>query len=88
METVIALSVVAAIVNGFLPGRLNAAALTALNAGQVPTSFLRLLTADRLQGRRAMRTSIRPAADGRISRCPFRAQREIRWKDTARCGRI
>jgi CP family cyanate transporter-like MFS transporter len=46
--------------NGFLPARLNevghqeliSAALTALNAGQVPASFLLLLTADRLQGRR------------------------------------
>jgi MFS transporter, CP family, cyanate transporter len=46
--------------NGFLPARLNAighrelinAALTALNAGQVPASFLLLLTADKLQGKR------------------------------------
>jgi len=46
--------------NGFLPARLNAighqelisAALTALNAGQVPASFLLLLMADRLQGKR------------------------------------
>lgn len=46
--------------NGFLPARLNAighqelisAALTGLNAGQVPASFLLLLTADRLQGKR------------------------------------
>jgi MFS transporter, CP family, cyanate transporter len=46
--------------NGFLPARLNAighqelisAALTGLNAGQVPASFLLLLTADKLQGRR------------------------------------
>ncbi len=46
--------------NGFLPARLNAsghpelvsAALTALNAGQIPASFILLLTADRLQGRR------------------------------------
>lgn len=46
--------------NGFLPARLSAidhqdlisAALTALNTGQVPASFLLLLTADRLQGKR------------------------------------
>ena len=46
--------------NGFLPACLNAsgrqdlisAALTSLNAGQLPASFLLLLTADRLQGRR------------------------------------
>jgi MFS transporter, CP family, cyanate transporter len=46
--------------NGFLPACLNASghaeqigeALTALNAGQVPASFLVLLTADRLQGKR------------------------------------
>jgi MFS transporter, CP family, cyanate transporter len=46
--------------NGFLPARLSAighqelisAALTGLNAGQVPASFLLLLTADKLQGRR------------------------------------
>lgn len=46
--------------NGFLPARLNAighqelisAALTGLNAGQVPASFLLLLTADKLQGKR------------------------------------
>jgi len=46
--------------NGFLPACLNASghkeligeALTALNAGQVPASFLLLLTADRLQGKR------------------------------------
>jgi CP family cyanate transporter-like MFS transporter len=46
--------------NGFLPARLNAighpefinGALTALNAGQVPASFLLLLTADKLQGKR------------------------------------
>jgi CP family cyanate transporter-like MFS transporter len=46
--------------NGFLPARLNAighpelisAALTALNAGQVPASFLLLITADKLQGKR------------------------------------
>jgi CP family cyanate transporter-like MFS transporter len=46
--------------NGFLPAYLNASgheeligeALTALNAGQVPASFLLLLTADRLQGKR------------------------------------
>jgi CP family cyanate transporter-like MFS transporter len=46
--------------NGFLPARLSAighqelisAALTALNAGQVPASFLLLLTADKLQGKR------------------------------------
>ena len=46
--------------NGFVPARLNAsghqelisAALTALNAGQVPASFLLLLTADKLQGKR------------------------------------
>ncbi len=47
-------------INGFLPAYLNgngrpdlvSAALTALNLGQVPTSFLLLLIADRLQGRR------------------------------------
>lgn len=46
--------------NGFLPAYLNTSghqeligeALTALNAGQVPASFLLLLTADRLQGKR------------------------------------
>jgi CP family cyanate transporter-like MFS transporter len=46
--------------NGFLPACLNASghqeligeALTALNAGQVPASFLLLLTADKLQGKR------------------------------------
>src|SRR5581483_1648860 len=46
--------------NGFLPARLNAvvhpelisAALTGLNAGQVPASFLLLFTADKLQGKR------------------------------------
>jgi CP family cyanate transporter-like MFS transporter len=46
--------------NGFLPACLNASghqeligeALTALNAGQVPASFLLLLTADKLQGQR------------------------------------
>lgn len=46
--------------NGFLPARLSAighpelisAALTGLNAGQVPASLLLLLTADKLQGRR------------------------------------
>jgi CP family cyanate transporter-like MFS transporter len=46
--------------NGFLPAYLNgnghqeliSAALTALNAGQVPASFLLLLTADRLQAKR------------------------------------
>jgi MFS transporter, CP family, cyanate transporter len=46
--------------NGFLPACLNASghpeligeALTALNAGQIPASFLLLLTADRLQGKR------------------------------------
>jgi CP family cyanate transporter-like MFS transporter len=46
--------------NGFLPACLNASghqeligeALTALNAGQVPASFVLLLTADRLQGKR------------------------------------
>jgi CP family cyanate transporter-like MFS transporter len=46
--------------NGFLPAYLNASghpeligqALTALNAGQVPSSILMLLTADRLQGKR------------------------------------
>jgi MFS transporter, CP family, cyanate transporter len=46
--------------NGFLPARLNAdghpelisAALTGLNAGQVPASFLLLITADKLQGKR------------------------------------
>jgi len=46
--------------NGFLPAHLNesghqeflSAALTALNAGQVPASFLLLLTADKLQGKR------------------------------------
>lgn len=46
--------------NGFLPAWLNgnghqdliSAALTALNAGQVPASFLLLLTADKLQGKR------------------------------------
>ena len=46
--------------NGFLPARLNAighhelisAALTGLNAGQVPASFLLLLAADKLQGKR------------------------------------
>ena len=47
-------------INGFLPAYLNgnghpelvSTALTALNLGQVPTSFLLLLAADRLQGRR------------------------------------
>jgi CP family cyanate transporter-like MFS transporter len=47
-------------INGFLPAYLNgngrpelvSAALTALNLGQLPTSFLLLLIADRLQGRR------------------------------------
>lgn len=46
--------------NGFLPAYLNAnghqeligQALTALNAGQLPASFLLLLLADRLQGKR------------------------------------
>jgi MFS transporter, CP family, cyanate transporter len=46
--------------NGFLPAYLTARghpeligeALTALNAGQIPASFLLLLTADRLQGKR------------------------------------
>jgi MFS transporter, CP family, cyanate transporter len=46
--------------NGFLPAYLNerghqeliSDALTALNAGQVPASFLLLLTADKLQGKR------------------------------------
>jgi MFS transporter, CP family, cyanate transporter len=46
--------------NGFLPACLNengrqdllSAALTALNIGQVPASFLLLLVADKLQGRR------------------------------------
>ena len=46
--------------NGFLPAFLNgnghqdlvSAALTALNAGQVPASFLLLMTADKLQGKR------------------------------------
>jgi MFS transporter, CP family, cyanate transporter len=46
--------------NGFLPAHLNtsghpeliSAALTALNAGQVPASFLLLLMADKLQGKR------------------------------------
>jgi CP family cyanate transporter-like MFS transporter len=46
--------------NGFLPACLNgngrqdliSAALTSLNAGQVPASFLLLLTADKLQGKR------------------------------------
>jgi MFS transporter, CP family, cyanate transporter len=46
--------------NGFLPALLNAnghqelvsAVLTALNTGQVPASFLLLLLADRLQGKR------------------------------------
>lgn len=46
--------------NGFLPACLSgngrqeliSAALTALNAGQVPASFLLLLTADKLQGKR------------------------------------
>ncbi|HLZ02471.1 MAG TPA: MFS transporter [Bradyrhizobium sp.] len=46
--------------NGFLPAFLNgngrqdlvSAALTALNAGQVPASFLLLITADKLQGKR------------------------------------
>jgi CP family cyanate transporter-like MFS transporter len=46
--------------NGFLPACLNASghqeligeALTALNAGQIPSSILMLLTADRLQGKR------------------------------------
>jgi CP family cyanate transporter-like MFS transporter len=46
--------------NGFLPAYLSANghqelighALTALNAGQLPASFLLLLTADRLQGKR------------------------------------
>jgi MFS transporter, CP family, cyanate transporter len=47
-------------INGFLPAFLNgnghpelvSAALTALNLGQVPTSFLLLLAADKIQGRR------------------------------------
>lgn len=47
-------------VNGFLPAYLNengrpelvSAALTALNLSQLPTSFLLLLVADKLQGRR------------------------------------
>jgi MFS transporter, CP family, cyanate transporter len=47
-------------VNGFLPSFLNgngrhdliSAALTAANIGQLPASFLLLLTADRLQGKR------------------------------------
>ncbi len=46
--------------NGFLPACLNgnghqeftSAALTALNAGQIPASFLLLLAADKLQGKR------------------------------------
>ncbi|MGA8901706.1 CynX/NimT family MFS transporter [Bradyrhizobium sp.] len=46
--------------NGFLPACLNgnghreltSAALTALNAGQIPASFLMLLAADKLQGKR------------------------------------
>jgi len=46
--------------NGFLPARLSAighqdlisVTLTALNTGQVPASFLLLLTADKLQGKR------------------------------------
>jgi CP family cyanate transporter-like MFS transporter len=46
--------------NGFVPGYLNgngrqdlvSAALTAMNAGQVPASFVLLLIADRLQGKR------------------------------------
>jgi CP family cyanate transporter-like MFS transporter len=46
--------------NGFLPAYLSAnghpeligQALTAMNAGQLPASFLLLLTADRLQGKR------------------------------------
>lgn len=46
--------------NGFLPSSLNgngrqdliSAALTALNLGQLPASFLLLLTADKLQGKR------------------------------------
>jgi MFS transporter, CP family, cyanate transporter len=47
-------------INGFLPAYLNgnghpelvSTALTALNLGQVPTSFLILLAADKVQGRR------------------------------------
>ena len=47
-------------INGFLPAYLNgnghpelvSTALTALNLGQVPTSFLLLLAADKIQGRR------------------------------------
>jgi MFS transporter, CP family, cyanate transporter len=47
-------------INGFLPAYLNgnghpelvSTALTALNLSQVPTSFLLLLTADKIQGRR------------------------------------
>jgi CP family cyanate transporter-like MFS transporter len=47
-------------INGFLPAYLNgnghpelvSAALTALNLGQLPTSFLLLLAADKVQGRR------------------------------------
>jgi CP family cyanate transporter-like MFS transporter len=47
-------------INGFLPAYLNgnghpeliSTALTALNLGQIPTSFLLLLTADKVQGRR------------------------------------
>jgi MFS transporter, CP family, cyanate transporter len=47
-------------INGFLPAYLNgnghpelvSAALTALNLGQIPTSFLLLFAADRVQGRR------------------------------------
>lgn len=47
-------------INGFLPAYLNgsghpeltSAVLTALNAGQIPASFLLLLAADRLQGKR------------------------------------
>lgn len=46
--------------NGFLPAYLSAGgyqeyigqSLTALNAGQIPSSFLMLLTADKLQGKR------------------------------------
>jgi MFS transporter, CP family, cyanate transporter len=47
-------------INGFLPAYLNgnghpelvSAALTALNLGQIPTSFLLLFAADKVQGRR------------------------------------
>lgn len=47
-------------INGFLPAYLNgnghpeliSTALTALNLGQIPTSFLLLLAADKVQGRR------------------------------------